>query len=59
MAKTICGIHHWAIYHSEKNFKDPFEFRPERWMQDPEFADDNLDAVQPFQVGPRNCLGRK
>lgn len=27
-------------------------------MGDVEFADDNRAALQPFAVGPRNCLGR-
>ncbi|KAL6835594.1 cytochrome P450 [Trichoderma sp. SZMC 28015] len=49
---------HWAIYHSERLWAKPFEFHPERFLHDPSFANDRLEALQPFSVGPRNCLGR-
>jgi cytochrome P450 len=47
-----------AAAHSERNFKDPDAFVPERWMGDPLYANDNAAAVQPFSFGPRNCLGK-
>ncbi|RDW75926.1 hypothetical protein BP5796_06747 [Coleophoma crateriformis] len=53
------GVAHWATYHSPDNFKDPHRFVPERWLGDPAYANDNRLALQPFQVGPRNCIGRK
>ncbi|KAF5002153.1 hypothetical protein FDECE_10715 [Fusarium decemcellulare] len=55
---TIVAIHQWAMYHNAKYFKDPFDFRPSRFMGDPEYAQDSSEALQPFHVGPRNCLGR-
>lgn len=60
--KTIVAIHQWATYHREANFKDPFDYHPERFLaddQNSDFADDKRDALQPFHIGPRNCLGRK
>ncbi|KAG5301951.1 cytochrome P450 monooxygenase [Histoplasma ohiense] len=30
----------------------------ERFLGDPKFANDKRDMIQPFHVGPRNCLGR-
>ncbi|KAK5659635.1 hypothetical protein OQA88_839 [Cercophora sp. LCS_1] len=57
--KTVVAVWQWAAYHSEANFKDPFGFHPERFLRDPKFGNDKLDILQPFSVGPRNCVGRK
>ena len=55
---TSVGVHQYSTYMREQNFKKPYEFHPERWLGDPEFKDDHLDALEPFSVGPRNCLGK-
>ncbi|KAL0933736.1 cytochrome p450 [Colletotrichum truncatum] len=55
---TTVSVYQWAMYYSEKNFKDPKNYHPERWLGDPKFASDNKDAFQPFHLGPRNCIGR-
>lgn len=55
---TIVGVHHLATYRSERNFKDPYEFHPQRWLGDPEYEDDRLDAAKPFSTGPMNCIGK-
>ncbi|OBR08871.1 Cytochrome P450 ClCP1 [Colletotrichum higginsianum IMI 349063] len=55
---TIVAIHQWSVNHNEQNFKRPFEFHPERFLGDEEFSTDNKEALQPFHVGPRNCVGR-
>ena len=52
------GINQFATYRMSEHFKNPWEFHPERWLGDPEYKDDHLDAMEPFSVGPRNCLGR-
>lgn len=57
-AGTIVSVCHWAASHSVMNFKDPEEFRPERWMGNEEYERDRRDAAQPFSYGPRNCIGR-
>ncbi|KAK2052229.1 cytochrome P450 [Colletotrichum caudatum] len=54
---TTIGIAHWPLYHNERLFSRPFGFHPERWLGDPAFAGDRLDAFRPFHVGPRNCIG--
>lgn len=51
-------VHPLAAFTSPKHFKYPQKFRPERWLGDPEFKDDHLDAVEPFSYGPQNCLGK-
>lgn len=57
-AGTKVGVHHLSTYRSEELFRKPYEFHPERWLGDEEFKDDKLDALEPFSVGPRNCLGK-
>jgi len=55
---TVVGVHHLSTYRMETIFKHANEFHPERWLGDPEFKDDHLDALEPFSTGPRNCLGK-
>ncbi|KAH9900466.1 cytochrome P450 monooxygenase-like protein [Xylariomycetidae sp. FL2044] len=54
---TSVSVHTTTTYRDPDNFRDPDRFVPERWMGDARFADDKLDARQPFSVGPRSCLG--
>lgn len=58
IGQTTVAVHHWALYHRDKYFADPDAFRPERFLGDPEFSKDQQKALQPFHVGPRNCMGR-
>ncbi|KAJ5291069.1 hypothetical protein N7478_000320 [Penicillium angulare] len=56
---TAVACHHYASYHSASNFTFPHSFLPERWLgQDPRFVEDKRDVLQPFSLGPRNCLGK-
>ncbi|PWY68979.1 cytochrome P450 [Aspergillus sclerotioniger CBS 115572] len=61
---TKVAVHQSAAYLSRLNFYEPDKFIPERWLpeskNDPSssFYHDNRDVVQPFSVGPRNCIGR-
>ncbi|KAF9882293.1 trichothecene c-15 hydroxylase [Colletotrichum karsti] len=54
---TIIGIWQWAMYHDDRLFTKPDEFHPERWLGSEDFASDRKEAMNPFHVGPRNCLG--
>ncbi|KAH8171754.1 cytochrome p450 domain-containing protein [Sarocladium implicatum] len=54
----IVSVPHWAASHSHANFREPDEYRPERWLHDPAYQNDKLQVVQPFLVGPRNCIGK-
>lgn len=49
----------YAVCRSSANFHRPDEFLPQRWLGDPEFANDRREASQPFSIGPRNCIGRQ
>ncbi|KAJ5765369.1 hypothetical protein N7520_004928 [Penicillium odoratum] len=56
---TTVACHHYASYHSASNFAFPHDFLPERWLgQDARFDQDRRDVLQPFSLGPRNCLGK-
>ncbi|KAJ4983610.1 averantin oxidoreductase [Stagonosporopsis vannaccii] len=57
--KTRVSVTQWAANRSAHNFRDPDLFHPERWLSDSGFDSDRKDAMQPFVVGPRNCLGKK
>ncbi|CAD0088154.1 unnamed protein product, partial [Aureobasidium vineae] len=52
------SVNSWATYQSTTNFRNPTNFVPERFLGDPEYATDNIAALQPFSLGPRNCLGK-
>jgi cytochrome P450 len=53
-------VNHYSAYHSPSNFSDPDTFIPERWLEPREekFKDDKRNVLQPFLVGPRNCIGQ-
>ena len=57
---TIVEIQNYSMNHSSQHWQDPFTFRPERFLpkQNGEKGD-TLEALQPFSVGPRDCIGRK
>ncbi|OGM45572.1 cytochrome P450 monooxygenase [Aspergillus bombycis] len=56
---TAIRMTHWATYRSPRNFVRPNEYIPERWLGNtPGFENDHKNALQPFHVGPRNCIGR-
>ena len=60
------GVATLAAATSGRNWTCPGEFRPERWLEGEgkgkgkgEWDGDDRKAMQPFLVGPRNCIGRK
>ncbi|KAI1388851.1 putative cytochrome P450 [Hypoxylon trugodes] len=60
-AGTYVEVQHWSMNHSKENWKDPWAFQPERFLTTPEEAakaGNQLEALQAFNVGPRNCIGR-
>ena len=59
LVETSVSVWQIASNYSTRNFTKPEEFRPERFLGDPEFAQDDLKAMQPFSIGPRNCIGTK
>ncbi|KAF2186550.1 benzoate 4-monooxygenase cytochrome P450 [Zopfia rhizophila CBS 207.26] len=56
---TTVATHCYVTFHSPSNFNLPEEFIPERWLgTDKRFANDKREALQPFSLGPRGCLGK-
>ncbi|KAI0143697.1 putative benzoate 4-monooxygenase cytochrome P450 [Xylariaceae sp. FL1272] len=55
------GVHQWSANHSPQNFHAPDTFAPERWLSNcpPEYQNDSRGAMQPWSIGPRNCIGKK
>lgn len=54
---TTVSVCMWAATKSQRNFADPYVFRPERWL-DRDNATDKLGASNPFSLGPRGCIGK-
>ncbi|CAK40052.1 hypothetical protein CBS115989_2208 [Aspergillus niger] len=61
---TKVFVHPIAAYHSPRNFHAPERYLPERWLPEAKtdpaspFFSDNREVLQPFSIGPRNCIGR-
>ncbi|KAK4235242.1 hypothetical protein C8A03DRAFT_17988 [Achaetomium macrosporum] len=60
---TGLDIWPYAMNHCSRNFTEPEKFIPERWLAEDEYEGHRFDksrhaALQPFSVGPRNCIGK-
>ncbi|POS74665.1 benzoate 4-monooxygenase cytochrome P450 [Diaporthe helianthi] len=55
---TTVSVAQWPTYHSTRNFSQPFSFQPDRFLQPEKYPDDKLGALQPFGIGPRDCIGK-
>ncbi|KAK3320293.1 cytochrome P450 [Cercophora scortea] len=60
-AGTFVEVQSWAMNHCATYWKDPWTFNPDRFLSSTEEAREagnTLEALQPFSLGPRNCIGR-
>ncbi|KAI1101092.1 cytochrome P450 [Jackrogersella minutella] len=58
---TVVGMDIYSVHHNEEYFPSPFDFQPERWIDDsttPERKKVMRDAFVPFSLGPRGCAGK-
>lgn len=58
--QTMVQIPVWGMHHDKRWWQDPYEFKPERWMNDKNGGDRSGGlAYMPFGLGPHNCVGMK
>lgn len=57
-AGTQVGIAQYPMYRSSRHFTNPNTYAPERFLGVEEYANDKRSIIQPFSVGPRNCIGQ-
>ncbi|KAF1992220.1 cytochrome protein [Aulographum hederae CBS 113979] len=60
---TNVSVHQTAAYWSPLNFNRADEYHPERFQPgwdapDSPWKDDNKAVINPFSLGPRNCVGK-
>ncbi|KAI0011112.1 cytochrome P450 [Xylariaceae sp. FL0662B] len=54
------SVPHWVLCHDPRVWDEPYQFRPERWLEgggDVAVQTSAQSAVFPFSTGPRSCLG--
>ena len=56
--KTVAAVHMYASHHYDANWVEPEEYAPERFLGDERFAKDKKDALRPFSIGHRDCVGK-
>ncbi|KAI0114331.1 isotrichodermin C-15 hydroxylase [Nemania sp. FL0031] len=55
---TVVGIWPWALYRTPALWTDPEEFHPERFLNEPRYANDAREGFKPFFTGSRDCIGQ-
>jgi len=55
---TQLGIAQLAMNRSSRHFTNPDTFAPERFLGAEKYANDKHEVINPFSVGPRNCIGQ-
>lgn len=58
-AETTISTNIYSSHRSEKYFKDPERFNPDRFGDEITTEDRNPYVFQPFSSGLRNCIGQK
>jgi cytochrome P450 len=58
-ANTVVSTHCYSMHRDPRNFYDPDEFIPHRWIQDPVASKPhNSKAFSPFGYGVTSCIGK-
>lgn len=57
------GVGQWSIMHNQEALRDPWVFRPERWIVGSDVTEEDVarakSACNPFSIGQGNCVGQK
>jgi cytochrome P450 len=48
----------YSTHRLESHWSDPFDFKPERWLESPEHVRKMKQAFIPFSSGVRACIAR-
>lgn len=58
-AGTLVSVQIHTLHHNPAVFPDPYEFKPERWLDSPpgQLEKMNRDSI-PFGLGSRQCIAR-
>jgi len=48
----------YALHHSDKYWKNPEKFDPDRWLPENAESNSNYIGFIPFMLGSRNCIGQ-
>ena len=55
----LVGVYHRVAGRYSKAWANANEFVPERWLgEDQEYNNDDRGVMNPYNVGPRNCVGQ-
>lgn len=57
-ANTVVIPNLWKLHHDESVYDQPFEFRPDRFMQNGSFRMDETNCLFVFGAGKRVCPGK-
>lgn len=56
---TKISIPTWTVYHDPRNFERPWDFIPERWIEDSGFMGvHNKIALMLFALRTYSCIGK-
>lgn len=58
-ANTVISTHCFSMHRDSRNFYDPDDFIPDRWINDPvDSKPHNAKAFSPFGYGVTSCIGK-
>lgn len=63
-ANTMVGVHIYSLHHNEEYFPDPFNYHPDRWLEETHTPEQEAakkamqSAFAAFSLGYRGCAGK-